>query len=300
MSVLSDNLMIFMPDKLYISLKYFYRFHKFPNLKNPKTYNEKLQWMKLNDHNELYHTLADKYEVKKYVEKLIGSEYVIKTLGVYDSFDEIDFDKLPDRFVLKCTHDSGGLVICKDKSSLDIENSRKIIESSLKTNYFYHSREWAYKDLKPRIIAEEYIETSKGDLPDYKFFCFDGKARALYVATGRHTKEGVCFDFFDESFNHLPFYNSHPNTKHKIDKPTGFDKMKELAELLSAGMPHVRVDLYDIDGKIYFGEYTFYHMSGFQPFKPEEWDYTFGSWIDLSKIKQYSVIKLGHAKKSWF
>ena len=122
-------------------------------------------------------------------------------------------------------------------------------------------------------------------MPDYKFFCFDGKARALYVATGRHTKEGVCFDFFDEIFNHLPFYNSHPNAKHKIDKPAGFEKMKELAEVLSAGMPHVRVDLYDIDGRIYFGEYTFYHMSGFQPFRPEEWDYTFGSWIDLDKIR---------------
>ena len=285
MSTFSDNLMSILPDRFYVSLKYFYRFHKFPNLKNPKTYNEKLQWMKLNDHNELYHTLADKYEVKKYVENLIGSEYVIKTLGVYDSFDEIDFNSLPDRFVLKCTHDSGGLVICKDKSKLDKENARKIIESSLKNNYFYHSREWAYKDLKPRIIAEEYIETRNGDLPDYKFFCFDGKARALYVATGRHTESGVCFDFFDENFNHLPFYNSHPNSKNKIDKPTGFDKMKELAEKLSVGMPHVRVDLYDIDGKVYFGEYTFYHMSGFQPFKPEEWDYTFGSWIDLNKIK---------------
>ena len=285
MSTFSDNLMSILPDRFYVSLKYFYRFHKFPNLKNPKTYNEKLQWMKLNDHNELYHTLADKYEVKKYVENLIGSEYVIKTLGVYDSFDEIDFNSLPDMFVLKCTHDSGGLVICKDKSKLDKENARKIIESSLKTNYFYHSREWAYKDLKPRIIAEEYIETRNGDLPDYKFFCFDGKARALYVATGRHTESGVCFDFFDENFSHLPFYNSHPNSKNKIDKPTGFDKMKELAEKLSVGMPHVRVDLYDIDGKVYFGEYTFYHMSGFQPFKPEEWDYTFGSWIDLNKIK---------------
>ena len=285
MSTFSDNLMSILPDRFYVSLKYFYRFHKFPNLKNPKTYNEKLQWMKLNDHNELYHTLADKYEVKKYVDNLIGSEYVIKTLGVYDSFDEIDFNSLPDRFVLKCTHDSGGLVICKDKSKLDKENARKIIESSLKTNYFYHSREWAYKDLKPRIIAEEYIETRNGDLPDYKFFCFDGKARALYVATGRHTESGVCFDFFDENFNHLPFYNSHPNSKNKIDKPTGFDKMTELAEKLSVGMPHVRVDLYDIDGKVYFGEYTFYHMSGFQPFKPEEWDYTFGSWIDLNKIK---------------
>ncbi|MDY4642408.1 MAG: ATP-grasp fold amidoligase family protein, partial [Erysipelotrichaceae bacterium] len=257
MSTFSDNLMSILPDRFYVSLKYFYRFHKFPNLKNPKTYNEKLQWMKLNDHNELYHTLADKYEVKKYVENLIGSEYVIKTLGVYDSFDEIDFNSLPDRFVLKCTHDSGGLVICKEKSKLDKENARKIIESSLKTNYFYHSREWAYKDLKPRIIAEEYIETRNGDLPDYKFFCFDGKARALYVATGRHTESGVCFDFFDENFNHLPFYNSHPNSKNKIDKPTGFDKMKELAEKLSVGMPHVRVDLYDIDGKVYFGEYTF-------------------------------------------
>ena len=276
--------MSILPDKLYISLKYYYRFHKFPNLKNPETYNEKLQWLKLHDHNELYHTLADKSEVKKYVEKLIGSEHVIKTLGVYDSFDEIDFDSLPERFVLKCTHDSGGLVICKDKSKLDKEISKKVIESSLKTNYFYHSREWAYKDLKPRIIAEEYIETRNGDLPDYKFFCFDGKVRALYVATGRHTKEGVCFDFYDENFNHLPFYNSHPNSKNKIDKPSGFEGMKELAEKLSVGMPHVRVDLYDIDGKIYFGEYTFYHMSGFQPFRPEEWDYTFGSWIDLDIV----------------
>lgn len=285
MSTFSDNLMSILPDKFYISLKYFYRFHKFPDLRNPETYNEKLQWLKLHDHNELYHTLADKYEVKKYVENLIGSEYVIRTLGIYDSFDEIDFDRLPDRFVLKCTHDSGGLVICKDKNRLDKENARKVIESSLKTNYFYHSREWAYKDLKPRIIAEEYIETENGDLPDYKFFCFDGKVRALYVATGRHTESGVCFDFFDENFNHLPFYNSHPNSKHEIKRPVGFEKMKELTEVLSAGMPHVRVDLYDIDGKIYFGEYTFYHMSGFQPFKPEEWDYTFGSWIDLNKIK---------------
>lgn len=285
MSTLSDNILSFLPDKIYIILKYFYRFHKFPNLKNPKTYNEKLQWLKLNDHNDLYHKLADKYEVKEYVRDLIGDKYLIKTLGIYDSFDEIEFSILPNRFVLKCTHDSGGLVICKDKSKLDVDNARKVIEESLKTNYFYHSREWAYKDIKPRIIAEEYIETKSGDLPDYKFFCFDGEVKALYVATNRHKEGGVCFDFFDDKFNHLPFYNSHPNRKNKIEKPRGFEKMVELASKLSKGFAHVRVDLYDIDGKIYFGEYTFYHMSGFQPFKPEEWDYTFGSWIDLSKIK---------------
>lgn len=287
MSTTTDKLLSIIPTKLYIQIKYFKNFHKFANVKNPQTYNEKLQWLKLNDHNPLYTKLADKYEVKKYVADVIGEEYIIKTLGVWDKFEKIDFNSLPEKFVLKCTHDSGGLFICKDKTKLDTEKAKKIINDSLNNNYYYHSREWAYKDIKPRIIAEEYIETKNGDLPDYKFFCFDGEVKALYVATNRNVEgEEVCFDFFDDEFKHLPFVNSHPNSTKEIEKPEGFEKMKILASKLSKGFPHVRIDFYDIDGKVYFGETTFYHMSGFQPFKPEIWDKTFGDWIDLNLAKR--------------
>lgn len=282
MSTKTDKLLSFIPDRLYIQIKYFYHFHKFANLKNPRTYNEKLQWLKLNDHNSIYHKLADKYEVKEYVKNIIGEEYVIKTLGLWDNFDDIDFNSLPNKFVLKCTHDSGGLVVCKDKSKLVIEKAKKTINESLNTNYYYHSREWAYKDIKPRIIAEEYIETENGDLPDYKLFCFDGEVKALYVATDRFSKdEETKFDFFDENFEHLPFVNSHPNSNKTIEKPINFNKMKELASMLTKEYTHIRADFYNINGKIYFGELTFYHMSGFQPFYPKEWDYKFGSWLEI-------------------
>lgn len=283
MSTFIDNMLSIIPDKLYIELKYFYRFHKFPNLKDPQTYNEKLQWLKLYDRKPIYTTMADKYEAKKYVADIIGEEYIVKTLGIWNTFEEIDFNNLPNQFVLKCTHDSGGLVICKDKNTFDLAKTKQIIQNSLNTNYFYHSREWPYKDIKPRIIAEEYIENEDGELPDYKFFSFDGETKALYVATDRQTNEETKFDFYDIEFNHLDFVNSHPNSTKINKKPKHFEEMIKLANKLSKGYPHIRVDFYEVKDKIYFGELTFYHMSGFQPFKPEKWDYTFGEWLKLPK-----------------
>ena len=258
-------------------------FGHFCNLQTPRTYNEKLQWLKLYNRKPEYTQMVDKYEAKKYVANIIGEEYIIPTLGVWDRFEDIDFDTLPNRFVLKCTHDSGGLVICRDKSKLDISEARKIINKSLNRNYYYMHREWPYKNVRPQIIAEKYMEDESGyELKDYKWFCFDGVPKALYIAKDRGVEgEETKFDFYDEEFNHLPFTNGHPNSTHCRLKPQGFEKMKELAAILSQGIPHLRVDFYDINGRIYFGELTFYHWSGMVPFEPEEWDYKFGEWIKL-------------------
>ncbi len=253
------------------------------NLLNPQTYNEKLQWMKLYDHNPLYTKLVDKYEVKQYVSESIGSQYIIPTIAVWDSVCDIDFDMLPNQFVLKCTHDSGGLVICKDKTSFDISNAKKILRKSLRRNFYYMGFEWPYKDVKPRIIAEIYMEDSTvKELRDYKFFCFDGKVKALFIATERQ-KEGVDvkFDFFDENFNHLALKQGHENARKVPEKPICFEEMKTLASILSKNLPHVRVDFYEVDGKIYFGEMTFFHHGGWTPFEPKEWDIIFGNWLNI-------------------
>lgn len=273
------------PDKLYLRIKYYCRMGKNLNLRNPQTYNEKLQWLKLYGRRPIDTTLSDKYAVKEYIEKTIGKQYVIPLLGVWDKFDDIDFRKLPNQFVLKCTHDSGGVVICKDKSSFDIDAARKLIERGMKHDFYVYSREIAYKDIPRRIIAEEYREDSKtGELRDYKFFCFDGEPKALFIASDRQVKgEETKFDFFDMDYKHLPFTNGHPNASVWPEKPLCFDEMKRLAAKLSAGIPHVRVDFYEVDGKVYFGEMTYSHWGGMTPFNPEEWDYTFGSWIKLPK-----------------
>lgn len=253
----------------------------FPNLDNPKTYNEKLQWLKLNDIHPEYTQLVDKCESKEHVKKIIGDEYIIPTLGVWNSFDEIPFDKLPNQFVLKTTHDSGGVVVCPDKSKLDIRTARRKLEKSLRHNYFYEHREYPYKNVKPRIIAEKYMVDESGtELKDYKFFCFDGKCKMLFIASGRRKNE-ITFDFFDTNFNHLPFKQGHPWSDKEIKKPDNFDEMVKIAEKLSKGFRHVRVDLYNINGKIYFGELTFFHFSGNVPFVPKEWDYRIGEWLTL-------------------
>jgi len=276
-----------LPDRLYIKLKFKMRMGKFPNLKNPRTFNEKLQWLKLYDRKPIYTTMVDKYEVKKYVADIIGEEYIIPTLGVWDKFEDIDFDSLPDQFVLKCTHDSGGLVICRDKSLFDKEIAKKKIEASLKTKYFYHTREWAYKNVKPRVIAEKYMEDEQtAELRDYKFFCFNGEVKALFVATERQKQgEEVKFDFFDTEYNHLPIKQGHPNAKIPPEKPETFEEMKKLASKLSENIPEVRVDFYEVDGKVYFGELTFFHFGGMVPFEPEEWDERFGEWIKLPNLR---------------
>ena len=268
-------------DKTFIKLEYFSGMRKFPNIDNPTTYNEKLIWLKLHDKHDEYTQLVDKYEVKDIVRKLIGDEHIIPTIGVWDSFEEIDFDKLPNQFVLKTTHDSGGVVVCTNKSKLDIEKARIKLEKSLRHNFFYEHREYPYKNVKPRIIAEKYMVDESGtELKDYKFFCFDGKCKMLFIATDRSIDD-VKFDFFDTEFNHLPFKQGHPWSTKEIKKPAGFDKMIELAEKLAKGYRHVRVDLYDINGKIYFGELTFFHFAGKTPFIPSEWDTKIGEWLKL-------------------
>ena len=251
------------------------------NLDNPQTFSEKLQWLKLYNRKPEYTQMVDKYEAKKYVANLIGEEYIIPTLGVWDRVEDIDWDTLPNQFVLKCTHDSGGLVICKDKSTLDIKQAVKKLKKSMKRDYFYENREWPYKNVKKRIIAEQYVADHNGELNDYKFFCFNGKPKVMLIATERNSTTGVCFDYFDMDFNHLPFEQGGPNSNKKIEKPHCMDNMAHIASVLSQGIPHIRVDLYNIDGRVYFGELTFFDSSGTASFKPEKWDYTFGSWITL-------------------
>ena len=272
------------PDKTYLNIRFKKVFGRSVNWKDPKSYSEKLQWLKVYDRKPIYTTMVDKYEAKQYVAKKIGDEYIIPTLGVWDKVSDINFDALPDQFVLKCTHDSGGLVICPDKSKLDIDEAKKKLAHSLKQNFFWSGREWPYKNVKPRIIAEKYMVDESGyELKDYKFFCFDGEPKALFIASDRQVEgEETKFDFFDMEFNHLPFTNGHPNAPHPVKRPDSFEKMKELAATLSEDIPQLRVDFYDINGQIYFGELTFFHHSGLETFDPEEWDYKFGEWIKLS------------------
>ena len=269
-------------DKVFLYFQYRCICGKRLNLKSPISFNEKLQWLKLYDRKPHYPEMVDKHEAKKYVAKIIGDEYIIPTLGVWNRFGEIDFDSLPNRFVLKCTHNSGCIVVCKDKSTFDIKKAETIIKVSLKENFYYSTSEWVYKNLQPRIIAEEYMEDSTGELRDYKFFCFDGVPKALFIATDRLNKnEDTKFDFFDMDFEHLPFRGGHPNANKPIACPLSFEEMKEIAKELSKGIPHVRVDLYDVDGKVFFGELTFFHWGGIAPFDPPEWNDIFGSWINL-------------------
>ena len=418
-------------DEAYIKLMFrLYMGHKL-NLKSPTTFSEKIQWLKLYNRRPEYTMMVDKYAVKDYVAKTIGEEYIIPTIGVWDRPEDIEWDSLPDQFVLKTTHGGGntGVVICKDKSTFDIQNAVEKLKKSLKEDLYIALREWPYKDVPKRIIAEKYIspapnvvdipdykwycfngepkfcqvildrnsnetidffdtdwqhqefsgmnpmagpgwshaavlperpanletqiliarelskdlpysridlyETGEGiyfgeitfypgsglgrfrpdeynellgemvnlpgqngggliikklqnnklyitkvDLSDYKFFCFDGEVKALFVGTERQSGD-VKFDYYDADFNHLDIVQSHPMSGKVIVKPDNFDQMKQLASKLSIGIPHVRVDMYNVSGKIYFGELTFFHHGGITPFHPEEWDNTFGSWIKL-------------------
>ena len=269
-------------DKTYIRLRWLITFGRRINLENPVTFNEKLQWLKLNNHNPLYTRLVDKYEVKKYIASLIGDEHIIPTIGVYERAEDIDFDALPGQFVLKTTHDSGGIVICRDKSKLNKEEVVKKLNKFLQTDFYIYTREWPYKNVPRRIIAEQYIAVPNIDLRDYKFLCFDGVPKIMYVAADRFTSgEETSFDFFDMDYNHIKAKNGHPNTKRTLERPQGFERMKELAAKLSAGFPHVRIDFYDINGKIYFGEMTFFHMSGFAKFVPDNLDKLMGKYLKL-------------------
>lgn len=277
----NHRLLNWMPDKPYLQIFYYAEFGKFIDFKNPKTFNEKLNWLKLYYRRPDLITLVDKYEVKKYIADKIGEQYVIPTLGVWDKFEDINFNELPNQFVLKCTHDSGGLVVCKDKSKLNLKEVKAKIEKSLTNNYYLWTREWPYKGVKPRIIAEKYMEDQEtGELRDYKFFCFNGEPKLMFVASERGLKN-TKFDFYDMQFHHMNIVQHYPNSEYSIEKPEHFEKMVMLAEKLSAGFPHVRVDFYEANGQVYFGEMTFYHFGAIVPFETEEWDKKIGDWLVL-------------------
>ena len=269
-----------MPDKWYLSLIFRSKMGYWMNWKNPKTFNEKLQWLKIYDRNPLYTKLVDKYEVRKYIADKIGKEYLIPLLGVWDTPEEINFKKLPNQFALKCTHDSGSVIICKDKANFNTEMAKKHLKDRLAINYYYSAREWPYKNVKPRIIAEKYIEDENHELNDYKFFCFNGKVKFLQVDYDRFTEHHR--NLYDLQWNQLPFSIQYTTKKNAlIKKPSGFEQMQKIAERLSEGFPHVRIDFYSINGSIYCGEHTFYHEAGFGKFIPSEWDEKMGNLIKL-------------------
>jgi hypothetical protein len=256
------------------------------SLNNPKTFSEKLQWLKLYDRNPDYTNMVDKYEVKSYVSKVIGDEYIIPTLGVWDSPKSIDWDSLPSSFVLKTTHDGGGcgVVIVKDKNSIDKRSAIAKLEMSLKENVYKLYAEWPYKNVKKRVIAEKYIEDNQGDsneLMDYKFFCFNGHPRYCQVISGRNSNMSI--DFFDMNWCHQPFHEPKffPFSNQTISKPKKLSEMIELSEKLSKDHPFLRVDFFQVNGKVYFGELTFYPTSGMGGFSPEQWDVKFGDMIEL-------------------
>lgn len=274
-------------DKTYIDLMFKYRLMYKMNWNNPQTFNEKLNWLKLNDRNPLYPKLVNKESVKAFVAERIGTEYIIPTIGKWNSPDEIDFDLLPNQFVLKTTHGGGntGVVICKDKKNFNTKVAVKQLRKAMKQDLYLTSREWPYKNINKQIICEPYIEDKKtGELRDYKFFCFDGIVKALFVATDRQKREEPFFNFFDDNYSPLSIKQGHPVSPIIPEKPILFDKMKEIASRLSKGFPHVRVDLYEVNDKILFGELTFYHFGALTPFEPQLWDYKFGDWIKLPNV----------------
>ena len=281
---------LFHDQKALVKGLYWMAFGKLPKLKNPKTFNEKMQWLKLYDHNPLYHTLVDKYEVKKYVADLIGEEYIIPTLGIWNSFDEICFDSLPNQFVLKTTNGGGntGVVLCTDKALFNRVDAKKKLEASARNDIYESMGEWVYKSVTPRFIAEQLMKNDNGgDLVDYKFFCFNGVPRILFFASNRHNvkNDPPYFDYYDMQLNKLDIRSKgHQNSPAFLKPFAKFEQMKELAGMLSKNIPFVRVDFYLVNNQVFFGELTFYHDSGLVPFIPEKYDTLFGNWIEIDNI----------------
>ena len=272
-----------MNDKEYLSWLYRARMGKFPDLNHPKSFNEKLQWLKLNDRKPEYTEMVDKYLAKKNVEKHIGEKYIIPTLGVWDDFDQIEFEKLPNQFVLKTTHDSGGVVICKDKAKFDKVAAKKKLEKSLKRNYYWAEREWPYKNVKPQIIAEKFmVDRSGNGLIDYKFYCFNGIPEFLYISNGMDNHKTARLSFLTMNWEKASFGRSDYLEFETIpSRPKKFDEMVQIAKSLSEGHPFLRVDLYEISGQVYFSELTFSPCGGFMPFVPEEQDEKLGDMINI-------------------
>lgn len=271
-----------MDDRKYIEKVYKARMGRPLNLEDPQLFSEKLQWLKLYDRNPLYTQLVDKYRVREYIAEKIGEEYLIPLLGVWDDPDEIDFDALPDQFVLKCNHNSGtGMCICRDKSKLDYDAVRKELKKGLQEDFYLRHREWPYKGIPRKIICEQYISdnSESNGLTDYKFFCFQGVAKIMYISEDISAAPRT--DFFDMDFNHLPIRVKDPPADIPPQRPQCFDTMKQLAESISEDIPCLRVDFYYAQGSVYVGELTFYHSGGFAKVSPYEWDQKLGAWIRL-------------------
>lgn len=268
-------------DETFLKIEYKLYFGQKLNLDNPVTFNEKLQWLKIHDRNPEYTKLVDKIAVKDYIKKVLGEEYIIPTLGTYDTFDEIDFSKLPNQFVLKCNHDSGGLLVCKDKSKLDIKEERSKINKCLNRNYYYLHREWPYKNVKPKILIEKYMsDEQQPELIDYKFFCFNGEPKFLYISQGLWHESRI--SFLDMNYNPVNFKRTDYKEFEVLPKcPKHFEEMKKLAKILSKNIPFVRADFYEINNQVYFSELTFTPCSGMLPFKPKEYDKIIGEYLKL-------------------
>lgn len=278
----------FLPDKPYLRLFYFSTTGKFLHFRNPKGYCEKLQWLKIYDKHPEYRDLTDKLAVRNRIEKVLGPGYTFPLLGKWKHFDDIDFNQLPEQFVLKCNHDSGSTRVIRSKAELTpekIQRFRASFEASLKEDFSLAGREYSYHGIEPYIFAEPLMideQNPEKSIEDYKFFCFDGVPKLMFVATDRATD--CRFDFFDMDFNHLDIVNIHPQADKPIPKPDKFEEMKVIAAKLSQGIKHVRIDLYELNGKVYFGEYTFFHGGGFRLFEPPEWERRLGDWIDLRNL----------------
>ncbi|MGN0398088.1 MAG: ATP-grasp fold amidoligase family protein [Candidatus Fimimorpha sp.] len=271
------------PDRWYISIRYKEHMNEKLNLKNPQTFNEKMQWLKINNRVPMYTQLVDKYKVREYVEKKIGKEYLIPLVGgPWERETDIDFSALPSAFVMKCNHDSASVVICKDKREIDSESIKAKLGKALRYNYFWLSREWPYKNVKPCIIAEKFMQDDSGeDLRDYKFFCFNGEVKCFKVDFDRFQNHRANYYDIDEKL--LPFGEEKcpPDFNKQLLMPDNLQEMIHLASILSEELPFARVDFYNINGHIYFGEITFFPASGFGRFIPNEWDRILGEWIKI-------------------
>ena len=276
----SRGLLNWMDDEAYLKRLYRYSMGCELPLDDPKTFNEKLQWLKLHDRRPLYTKLVDKYEVKAYVAEKIGAEYVVPVIaGPWDSADEIDFDALPEQFVLKCTHDSGGVVICRDKAAFDREAARAKLRKTLRRNFYWAGREWPYKDVKPRVFAERYMEDESGELRDYKVMCFGGEPKLIQLHMGRFTHHTQ--DFYDTDWNLLPIYQGTPLSGSAVPRPAFLDEMLRLSRRMAEGFIQIRLDWFCVEGRLYFGEYTFFDASGCENFEPDEYNRIMGDWIRL-------------------
>lgn len=275
----------FMPDGAYLKMVYKIKVGKKLDLKHPKEYNEKLQWLKLHDRKAQYTLMVDKYKVRDYIKEKIGEQYLVPFLGVWEKPEDIDFSQLPLQFVLKCNHDSQGVIICKNKNELDIPSVIKKLQWAISRNFYNLTKEYPYRDVERRIIAERYMDDGSGELKDYKVLCFEGKPRIIEVHSGRFKGEHVQ-DLYDLEWNKLPIHQSAcglPNAEVPFEKPAVLEEMIRNSEILSQGIHHVRVDWYIVGGKLYFGEITFYDASGFDDFEPDEWNRILGDWIQINE-----------------